>query len=119
MSELSELDARRTAEAAEAAKHYQKPDRPPLKLGTMLDRMDPSDLIRIKAGGAVIYSGYKFQAPRIYDEEYVRHFGSMLDLYRGDWPIAGTAPPMDAGDLPRYEFKDINIRLYMVFELSV
>ena len=26
---------------------------------------------------------------------------------------------MDAGDLPRYEFKDINIRRYMVFELSV
>lgn len=116
---MSDLDFRRTADAAEAEKHYRKPAYQPIKLGTLLDRMDPSDLIRIKAGGAVIFSGYKFQAPHIYDEEYVRHFGTMLDLYRGDWPTAGTAPPMDAGDLPQYELKNINIRLYMVFELSV
>lgn len=114
-------EARRMAEGHEAAMQIQKSRKTdgPIRLGQLLRRTSPSDLVRIKAAGAVIYSGISAHAPHIYDEEYVGRFGPVLDIFREDWAENGLKPPLDPGELPKYELKNINIRLYMVFELSV
>lgn len=90
-----------------------------MTLEDLFAKCSPTDRVMVKApNGEEIFNNYIGIFPKQYLGSEVRHITFKVDAKHKGWKKNGFMPPHTSEDHSRYEFKDMDVRIFYIIQLK-
>lgn len=83
-----------------------------IRIEELLNILKEPDRIRIKKENQIVFMGYMHKIPSELKSKTVKRFRAVPEIRHKEWKKRGLTPPMEPEEVAKYNFSDLQMKLY-------